>query len=476
MSRHTDETRSGQRIPSKDVTPRADDNGTVSLYAKRQRIQVKDISGLFQQLRTFTIWSTMGLYLVLPWLQWNDRQAILFDLPNRQFHIFGFTFWPQDFILLSWLLIILAFGLFFLTVLAGRVYCGYMCPQTTWTRFFMWIELLLEGDRSRRLKLDQAPWGVGKTLKKGTKHLLWLTLAALTGLTFVGYFTPIPDLFLRMFQWQWGGWELFWVLFFTVATYMNAGFLREQVCIYMCPYARFQSVMFDRDTLIVSYDTERGEPRGRGAKKKDRADNLGDCIDCDLCVQVCPTGIDIRDGLQYECITCAACIDACDGVMTSIGKPKGLVRYTTESALAGEKTALFRPRLLGYGAAVLVMSALFIVTLFNRVPLHVDVIRDRNQLYRETSTGMIENVYRLQVMNKSQQDREYRIILDAPQGLTMLGRQHIFVAAGGQYSLPVTVSYDPYITELDSTTVRFIVQAADQPSLEKAHESRFITP
>lgn len=478
MSRQPDPNRrpSG-RIDIKDVTPHADGSGKVSLYAKRQRIQVKDISGLFQQLRTFTIWSTMGVYLLLPWLQWGDRQAVLFDLPNRQFHIFGFTFWPQDFILLSWLLIILAFGLFLLTVLAGRVYCGYMCPQTTWTRFFMWIEQLFEGDRHRRLKLDQALWGVEKTLRRGSKHLLWLLLAVLTGVTFVGYFTPIPDLVLRMFQWQWGGWEVFWVAFFTVATYMNAGFLREQVCLYMCPYARFQSVMFDRDTLIVSYDAARGEPRGRGAKKKQqKTEQFGDCIDCDLCVQVCPTGIDIRDGLQYECITCAACIDACDSVMESIDKPKGLIRYTTESLLAGDKPDWFRPRLLGYGAAVVVMSVLFIVTLYNRVPLHVDVIRDRNQLFRETSTGMIENVYRLQVMNKSQQDREYRILLDAPEGLTLIGRQAIYVAAGGQYSLPVTVSYDPYVTDLSSSTIRFVVQAADQPSLERTHESRFITP
>ena len=404
---------------------------------------------------------------------------MLFDLPNREFHIFGLTFWPQDFLFLSWALIIAAFALFFFTVLAGRVYCGYVCPQTTWTRFFQWIEQWCEGDRHSRIKMDSAPWTASKILRRGSKHLLWLALAFLTGLTFVGYFSPITDLTTRIFTLGWGGWELFWVSFFTVATYMNAGFMREQVCLYMCPYARFQSVMFDRDTLIVSYDEDRGEPRGRGAKKKQHSDTQvekGDCIDCGLCVQVCPTGIDIREGLQYECITCAACIDACDDVMDHIGKPRGLIRYTTENALEGKDSRIVRPRLIGYGIALLLMATLFMVTLYNRVPLQVDVIRDRNQLYRTASSGRVENIYRLEILNKGQEPQRYELTLDGPDGLRMENRTEFTIEPGQHLSLPVTVSYDPYEVEMASSTIWFTVTSLDDPDLEKRHESRFIAP
>ena len=463
-----------RRIEVKDASP----DGAVSLYSKRKRIQVKSIAGRFQTIRNITILSTMGLYLLLPWVRWDGQQAVLFDLPGRQFRIFGMTFWPQDFLFLSWSLIIAAFALFFFTVLAGRVYCGYVCPQTTWTRFFQWIEEWLEGDRHSRIKMDEAPWSASKILRRGTKHILWLALAFLTGLTFVGYFSPITDLTARIFSFGWGGWELFWVGFFTVATYGNAGFMREQVCLYMCPYARFQSVMFDRNTLIVSYDEERGEPRGKGAKKKqlDSANPPGDCIDCGLCVQVCPTGIDIRDGLQYECITCAACIDACDDVMDHINKPHGLIRYTTENALEHKPSSVIRPRLIGYGAALLLMATLFMASLYGRVPLQVDVIRDRNQLYRPTSTGEIENIYRLVILNKSQDTERYELILEGPEGLSMVTNNQFTLQGGQTLNLPVTVSYDPYEIDVPSSTIWFTVRSLDDPDLEKRHESRFIAP
>ena len=463
-----------RRIEVNDASP----DGAVSLYSKRERIQVKSIAGRFQTIRNITILGTMGLYLLLPWVRWDGQQAVLFDLPGRQFRIFGLTFWPQDFLFLSWSLIIAAFALFFFTVLAGRVYCGYVCPQTTWTRFFQWIEQWLEGDRHSRIKMDNAPWTVSKLLRRGSKHVLWLFLAFMTGLTFVGYFSPITDLTARILSLGWGGWEMFWVGFFTVATYGNAGFMREQVCLYMCPYARFQSVMFDRNTLIVSYDEERGEPRGKGAKKKkaDTDNPLGDCIDCGLCVQVCPTGIDIRDGLQYECITCAACIDACDDVMEHIGKPKGLVRYTTENALEHKASSVIRPRLIGYGAALLVMATLFMASLYGRVPLQVDVIRDRNQLYRTTSSGEIENIYRLVILNKSQDAERYELKLEGPEGLSMESREQFTLQGGQTLSLPVTVSYDPYEVEVPSSTIWFTVRSLDNPDLEKRHESRFIAP
>ena len=463
-----------QRIPIHD----ANSDGAVSLYSKRERIQVKATKGRFQAIRNATILGTMGLYLFLPWVRWDGQQAVLFDLPGRQFRIFGWTFWPQDFLFLSWTLIIAAFALFFFTVLAGRVYCGYVCPQTTWTRFFQWIEHWCEGDRHSRIKMDHAPWTISKIVRRTSKHILWLILAFLTGLTFVGYFSPITDLSLRILSLGWGGWELFWVAFFTVATYGNAGFMREQVCLYMCPYARFQSVMFDDDTLIVSYDEGRGEPRGRGAKKKqsENSDAPGDCIDCGMCVQVCPTGIDIRDGLQYECITCAACIDACDDVMDHIRKPRGLIRYTTDNALNGKPSHILRPRLLAYGAALLVMSTLFMVSLYNRVPLQVDVLRDRNQLYRTTSSGMIENIYRMEILNKSQTPQRYELELEGPAGLSMENRTEFTLQGGQTLTLPVTVSYDPYEVEMTSSTIWFTVRSLDDPDVENRHESRFIAP
>ena len=467
----------GRRIPVEQSHP--DPHGAL-LYAKRQRIQIKDVKGHYQRLRDASVRLVVALYLVLPWLTWNDRQAILFDLPERRFHIFGLTFWPQDFLFLAWALILSALVLFFVTVFAGRVYCGYVCPQTAWTRWFMAIEQFFEGDRHQRLKLDKAPLRPGKIARRLGKHGLWLLLALATGLTFVGYFSPIRELVPDFFTGQVGGWALFWIGFFTLATYGNAGFMREQVCLYMCPYARFQSVMFDRDTLIVSYDRARGEPRRRGARKQ-AEEPAGDCVDCGLCVQVCPTGIDIRDGLQYECVTCAACIDACDQVMARIDRPKGLIRYTTENALNGRQTHRLRPRLLGYGAVILVLVGLFTGSLMTRVPLQVDVLRDRNQLYRVTGNGTIENSYRLEILNKDQSPHRYVLTLEGPQGLTLVnGPRHFSLVAGEHRSLPVTVSGDPYAGTVQSADIRFHVRALtgadDATDMEMAHESRFIAP
>lgn len=450
------------------------DASAVSLYSAREAIHPKSIHGRFEQIRTMTIWATMGLYLLLPWLRWEGRQAVLFDLPARQFHIFGWTFWPQDFIYLSWLLIVAAFGLFFITVFAGRVYCGYVCPQTTWTRFFTWIEEWIEGDRNARLKLDKAPLNTGKAIKRVSKHFFWLVLAGLTGLTFVGYFSSIPDLVFRLVTFDLSGWEFFWIVFFTGATYLNAGWLREQVCMYMCPYARFQSVMFDADTLIVSYDEKRGEPRERGAKSRD--DNSGDCIDCGLCVQVCPTGIDIRDGLQYECITCAACIDACDLVMDRIDKPRGLVGYTTEHVLAGGKTNILRPRLIGYGGALILISALLVTAVWMRVPADLDVIRDRSRLYRVASDGSIENSYRLLVRNMSQVAQTYSLSFSGPENLTWKGPEKISILPGDTATIGVTLGYDPFYHTVDTSPVWFKLQSRSDQSTRKQHESRFISP
>jgi cytochrome c oxidase accessory protein FixG len=378
----------------------------VKMYAAREEIYPREVQGRYATLRWFFIWATQLLFYGLPWLNWNGRQAVLFDLGARKFYIFGIVLWPQDFIYLAALLIICAYSLFLFTAIFGRVWCGFTCPQTVYTEIFMWIERKIEGSRSARMRLDRQPASVGKFLRKFAKHLSWGTVALWTGFTFVGYFTPIHVLAAEVMSLGLGPWEWFWVLFYAFATYGNAGWMREQVCKYMCPYARFQSAMFDKDSLIITYDQERGEPRGaRNKSDPDSSKALGDCIDCSMCVQVCPTGIDIRKGLQYECIGCAACVDACNSVMDKIGAPRGLVRYWTDHAMTYRWSTdqilrhAFRPRVIIYSLVLLAIVSVFVGTLLNRTPLKMDVIRDRGSMGREIEDGMIENVYRLQIMN-----------------------------------------------------------------------------
>ncbi|MBQ1557008.1 MAG: cytochrome c oxidase accessory protein CcoG, partial [Pseudomonas sp.] len=356
-------------------------------------IHTRSFTGRFRNLRLLGAGLLFLLFFGTAWIDWNGRQAVLWDLDNRQFHIFGATFWPQDFILLSAILIIAAFGLFFITVLAGRVWCGYACPQSVWTWVFMRVEQITEGDRGQRIKLDAAPWSLQKLARRSAKHGLWLAVSLVTALAFVGYFTPVRQLTVDLATFQVGATTAFWVLFFTAATYINAGWLREKVCRDMCPYSRFQSVMFDSDTLVISYDAARGETRGPRRKDADyKAEGLGDCIDCTMCVQVCPTGIDIRDGLQLECIGCGACVDACDSVMDKLGYARGLVRDSSENELAGGKTHWLRPRLIGYAAMLAVMIGAFTWALAERPLISLDVTRDRG-LFRENALGQIENIY-----------------------------------------------------------------------------------
>src|SRR5690554_1628921 len=373
----------------------ASGDANVDLYELRRKVYPRAVSGWFAGWRWVMVWLTQLVFYGLPWLQWNDRQAVLFDLESRRFFIFGLVLYPQDFIYLTGLLVISAMSLFLFTTIAGRLWCGYACPQTVYTEIFLWIERKIEGDRVKRMKLDKAPMSARKLGIKAAKHAVWILFALWTGFTFVGYFTPIRELGGLVVTASLGPWQTFWILFYGFATYGNAGFMREQVCKYMCPYARFQGVMFDRDTLIITYDAKRGEPRGSRSRKADPAMlGLGSCIDCGLCVEVCPTGIDIRNGLQIECIGCAACIDACDAIMDKMGYPRGLISYTTEHNLSGQKTRLLRPRLIGYAAALLVMMGLFSWALVNRPLVQIDVLKDR-VLYRENEEGMIENVYTL---------------------------------------------------------------------------------
>ncbi len=448
----------------------------VDLYQKREKIYVRAFKGRFRTLRLIGGTLLFALYFGTAWINLDGQQIILFDLPRRQFHLFGTTFWPQDFFLLSLLLIICAFGLFFVTNLAGRIWCGYACPQSVFTWVFLWLEKITEGDRRQRIRLDKAPLSGSKLARKLTKHLLWLLLALATGLTFVGYFTPIRELLPALWSLDIGGWALFWVAFFTLATYGNAGWMREQVCIYMCPYARFQSVMFDDDTLVVAYDTERGEPRGPRKKSEQEQQAQGDCIDCHWCVQVCPTGIDIRDGLQYECIGCAACIDACDKVMDQIERPRGLIRYTTDSQLAGRPSRMLRPRLIGYFAALVVMLVLVAIQLVQRVPLSLEVLRDRSALYSQSSDGLIENVYTLKIANMTGAPQRYRLDVSGVAGLQWRGARTLEVEPGAVAALPIRLAVAPEQALRLSQAIYFELQSEATPELKVRTESRFIGP
>lgn len=397
-------------------------------------------------MRLLAMYVLLGIYYITPWLTWDDRALVLLDLPARRFHILGLTLVPQDLFLLTGVLIIMAMTLFLFTTLAGRLFCGYACPQTVWTEAFMIMERWAEGDRHARMKLDQQPWNSRKILRKGAKHAMWLTFAFWTGITFVGYFVPIRELFAALLAGTLGGWSLFWIAFYGFATWGNAGFMREQVCRYMCPYARFQSAMFDKDTLVISYDELRGEPRKTEAKKAGK--DAGDCVACNKCVQVCPTGIDIRDGLQYECIACAACIDACDEVMDHVGKPRGLVRYSTAHRDSGGKTRVLRGRTIGYSLVWLLMIVGFGGMLFNQSSLELDVIRDRHTMARNVGGGMVENIYTVKVTNKSDFTREAIVTAHDENGEPVQMTKT-------RFSVP------PYVTSRDAVGVRSL------PPIEK---------
>ena len=409
------------------------------LYARQPKVYPRETGGRFQVLRIAAVFWLLGMFYVFPWLGWDGHQAILFDLPARKFHILGLTFWPQDFFYMTWLLVMAGLALFFFTALAGRLWCGYACPQTVWTEVFLWIERKVEGDRNRRMKLDAGPWNGDKIWRKSLKQLLWIAFALWTGFTFVGFFTPIRELAGEIAHFRASGWETFWVLFYGFATYGNAGYLREQVCKYMCPYARFQGAMFDRDTLIISYDDARGEPRGSRRKNADpQALGLGDCIDCLVCVQVCPTGIDIRNGLQVGCIACAACIDACDAVMDKMAYPRGLIRYTTENALAGRRARVIRPRTIVYATLLLALFLGFAWSVTHRSMLLAEIIRDRNALWRPGPAGTIENSYTVKLVNKSDHEMELELRIADP-AYSIVGENEFEVDAGNVASIPLTL-------------------------------------
>lgn len=424
-----------------------------------QGIYPRRFTGLFRNVRIAAGIVLFGLYFGAVWLTWDGRQAVLWDIAQRRFHIFGATFWPEDLTLLTAGLVICAFGLFFITVLAGRVWCGYSCPQSMWTWLFLWLERVSEGDRNQRMRLDRAPWSWHKLLRRGQKHLLWLLVSFATALTFVGYFTPVRELVSELLSWEAGAMALFWLFFFTAATYINAGWLREKVCLHMCPYGRFQSVMLDDDSLVISYDAGRGEARGH--RKRDVAPatlGLGDCIDCQQCVQVCPTGIDIRDGLQMECIGCAACIDACDSIMDRMGYDRGLIRYASHNQLAGGRLHLLRPRLLGYAAVLATMVAALAWGVSSRSLIDLDVAKDRS-LFRYNGAGLVENSYQLKLLNKASEPRTFVLSAQGPSGLVLDGPRRLTLSSGEVRELAVAVAVPP--EALDAVTSDLVFRVSD---------------
>lgn len=470
-----------KKIPIKVENSKADDTIEISLFEESKKIYPRQVSGVFAYWRIALVVITQLVFYGGPWLQWNDRQAILFDVLNRKFYIFGLVLWPQDFILLAGLLVLSAFGLFWWTAIAGRLWCGYACPQTVYTEIFLWIEEWIEGDRPKRIKLDDAPFSLNKLRIKASKHGIWLLLSFWTGFTFVGFFTPIHLLWSELLTFAMGPWESFWVLFYGFATYGNAGFMREQVCKYMCPYARFQSAMFDHDTLIISYDAERGDPRGSRRKGADyKQQGLGDCVNCGICVQVCPTGIDIRDGLQYECIGCAACIDACDQVMDKMSYPRGLIRYTTENALNHEYKdsqflqRLFRPRIVIYTVILTATAAAMVATLAMRSPIRLDIIRDRTTLVKETSDGWLENLYQAQLINTDEQAHTFKLSVKGLPGIKLIPDDIITVPAAATHEVNISVQVEPQNAPSGSSKIEFELIAADKTDTKTEAKSSFI--
>ncbi len=446
----------------------------VQMYAPRAAIYPREISGRYATLRWLAVWATQLVFYGLPWLRWNGRQAVLFDLAERKFYLFGLVLWPQDFIYLAALLIVCAVGLFLVTAVAGRVWCGYACPQTVYSSMFMWLERRIEGPRSTRIRRDRQPWSVATLARKVAKHAAWLLVAGWTGISFVGYFTPLDQLLGGLASATLGPWQLFWVGFYTAATYGNAGWLREQVCKYMCPYARFQSAMFDRDTLIVSYDGQRGEPRGPIGKAS------GDCIDCSLCVQVCPAGIDIRNGLQYECIGCAACVDACNSVMDRIERPRGLVRYATDRGLAARwdsrrmAARVLRPRVLVYCGLLLALCAALATALTVRTPLKLDVLRDRGGMGRLVGDALVENVYRLQIMNTAEHRHQFLIAVHGLDGVSIDGDPRLSVEGASARTVAVRVRAPRGAA--GSHPIRIELRATDDAAVQVSEAAVFLMP
>ncbi|TVR61183.1 MAG: cytochrome c oxidase accessory protein CcoG [Candidatus Competibacteraceae bacterium] len=453
---------------------------TSPLYQKRIPIYPRSVKGRFRNFKTGILVLAYTVYFLLPWLRWErpnaPDQAVLFDLPRRHFYIFDLTVQVQDIFWLAGALIIFAILLFFVTGLAGRVWCGYFCFQTLWTDLFMMIEKWVQGERPTRMRLDQGPWTREKILKKGGTYGLWLLVAFCTGLTFTLYWVDAPTLVVDMLLGR-APYAAYFTTFFLMAiTFVMAGLAREQVCTYMCPYARFQSAMFDHDTLIISYDERRGEGtqgratlgKGRKNREERQAQGVGDCIDCGYCVQVCPVGIDIRNGLQYQCISCALCVDACDTIMDNLQWPRGLVRYTSEKSLNGQKTQWLKPKTIGYGVILTVATALLIWSILTRATYTATVEQIRQPLYTLLSDGSIRNNYQIKLNNQLTEPMWIDIHIEGLPGATLLmeGMERIQLESQERLQLLARVQMAPSDQRQDQPVARdrvtFIITALDE--------------
>ncbi|MFW0777892.1 MAG: cytochrome c oxidase accessory protein CcoG [Rickettsiales bacterium] len=438
----------------------------IQFFAKQKRIYPKRTWGKYRKLKWVVMIITLGIYYLAPWIRWDrgphaPDQAILIDIPHSRAYFFFIEIWPQEVYYLTGILILAAVALFFVTSLFGRVWCGYTCPQTVWTDLFVWVERLVQGDRNARMRLDQAPLSFTKIWKKGLTHFIWLVIGLCTGGAWVFYFNDAPTLAEQIYHMNVPWSVLGWVVALTGSTYLMAGFAREQVCTYMCPYARFQSAMFDKDSLIIGYDETRGEPRGKH-KAGESWEGKGHCIDCTACVQVCPMGIDIREGLQMECIACGMCIDACNDIMDKVGLPHGLVRYDTvhnqqERAKGKPETAHFiRPRTLYYSLILAVVGGIMLYGLLTRSPLDLHVLHDRNPLFVKLSDGTIRNGYDIKILNKTHEDRHYVLKIEGLDNATIKiqgagniesDNLHVFADSVGHFKLFITSTKQPNIRQ-----------------------------
>lgn len=444
-------------------------------YKSESPVYVRKQKGRYQKIRKLTGFVFVMIFVLLPWINYQGNQAVLLDIGKQQFHIFSQTFFPQDFTILAGLLIVSCYLLFFVTTWLGRIWCGYVCPQTVWTFSFIWVEEWLEGSRNQRIKRDKQPKTLDTIARKSAKHLIWGLMAFLTATTFMSYFLPTRELYIDLVQLNWTGLTTFWVMFFAICTYGNAGWLREKMCIYMCPYSRFQSAMFDKNTLLVAYDKLRGENRGRRKRKEDPKElGLGDCVDCNLCVEVCPVGIDIRNGLQYECINCGACADACDQTMTQFNYAKGLISYTSENALLGKKAKLLRSKIVGYGVLSILAMVFMAYTIQVRVPIEFSVLRDRGTLFQVDFHDNVTNSYLLKITNKSQLNRHFNISV-LNNNVSLSAESNILIKAGEIASVPVHLTMTPEEIKERVSEVSLQVSVSDMPEVKAITETKFFS-
>ena len=462
----------------------------IQLFKKQERIYPKRVNGLYRNLKWAAMIICLSIYYLVPFLRWDrgenaPDQAVFIDLERGRAYWFWIEIWPQEIYIVTGILILAAIGLFFITSLLGRVWCGYLCFQTVWTDLFVWVERLVQGDRAKRKRLREGPWTREKIIKLAITHFIWLVIAWCTAGSFVLYFNDAPTLVRDFFRFGVSPTILMFICGLTFSTYLMAGFAREQVCTYMCPYARFQSAMFDKDTLIIGYDEQRGEPRGKHKKGADWT-GLGDCIDCTACVQVCPMGIDIREGLQMECIACGLCADACDDIMDKMEMPRGLIRYDTERRLEEKKHGLpvspikfIRTRSIYYTIIISIVAAVMLYALVNRAPLEISVLHDRNPLFVQLSNGDIRNGYDLKILNKTHDDHVYELSVEGIEGaeISMVGAGQvnsggIAVAADsvGQYKIFVQAPLQPQEPRDIEFTLKDVTSGIDA-----SYETMFIT-